>query len=52
MDKMFKRTLLASTVAMVAAAGSANAAIDLNGKAVQVYGQAAGFMWFQALIKG
>ncbi|WP_337221251.1 porin [Vibrio cholerae] len=42
MDKMFKRTLLASTVAMVAAAGSANAAIELNGKAVQVYGQAAG----------
>lgn len=42
MDKMFKRTLLASAVAMVAAAGSANAAIDLNGKAVQVYGQAAG----------
>lgn len=38
MDKMFKRTLLASTVAMVAAAGSANAAIDLNGNAVQLYG--------------
>ncbi|EOX1573575.1 porin [Vibrio cholerae] len=52
MDKMFKRTLLASTVAMVAAAGSANAAIDLNGKAVQVYGQASGFMWFQAPDKG
>ncbi|EJB8580823.1 porin [Vibrio cholerae] len=52
MDKMFKRTLLASAVAMVAAAGSANAAIELNGKAVQVYGQAAGFMWFQAPDKG
>ncbi|EIA3112827.1 porin [Vibrio cholerae] len=47
MDKMFKRTLLASAVAMVAAAGSANAAIDLNGKAVQVYGQAAGGLIIQ-----
>ncbi|MDE1513440.1 porin [Vibrio sp. dsl-7] len=52
MDKMFKRTLLASAVAMVAAAGSANAAIDLNGKAVQLYGQAAGFMQFSSPDKG
>ncbi|MGL4191865.1 MAG: porin [Vibrio sp.] len=52
MDKMFKRTLLASAVAMVAAAGSANAAIDLNGKAVQMYGQAAGFMHFTSPDKG
>uniref|UniRef100_UPI004048A6A6 porin n=1 Tax=Vibrio anguillarum TaxID=55601 RepID=UPI004048A6A6 len=47
MDKMFKRTLLASAVAMIAVAGSANAAIDLNGKAVQVYGQAAGGLIIQ-----
>ncbi len=52
MDKMFKRTLLASTVAMVAAAGSANAAIDLNGNAVQLYGQAAGFMHYSSPDKG
>lgn len=42
MDKMFKRTLLGAAVATIAVAGSANAAIDLNGKAVQFYGQAAG----------
>ncbi|ATD27787.1 porin [Vibrio cholerae] len=52
MDKMFKRTLLASTVAMVAAAGSANAAIDLHGKAVQLYGQAAGFVTISSPDKG
>ncbi|MDD1792491.1 porin [Enterovibrio sp. ZSDZ42] len=44
MDKMFKRSLLGMAVAVAAMSGSANAAIDLNGEAVQVYGQAAGFM--------
>lgn len=44
MDKFFKRTLLGAAVATVAAAGSANAAIELNGQAVQFYGQAAGFI--------
>ncbi len=42
MDKMFKRTLLGAAVASVAMAGSANAAIQLAGDAVQLYGQAAG----------
>ncbi|MCF8779652.1 porin [Vibrio sp. IRLE0018] len=42
MDKMFKRTLLGAAVASLAAAGSANAAIQLAGDAVQFYGQAAG----------
>ncbi|MEZ9526033.1 porin [Enterovibrio norvegicus] len=44
MDKTFKRSLLGMAVAVAAMSGSANAAIDLNGEAVQVYGQAAGFM--------
>ncbi|CAH0534156.1 Chitoporin [Vibrio stylophorae] len=39
MEKMFKRTLLGAAVAL--AATSANAAIELNGQAVQLYGQAA-----------
>lgn len=42
MDKFFKRTLVCAAVASVASVGSANAAIDLNGEAVQVYGQAVG----------
>jgi len=42
MDKMFKRTLLGAAVATAAMSGSANAAIELAGKAVQLYGQAAG----------
>ncbi|MEF1253609.1 porin [Vibrio sp. M260112] len=42
MDKMFKRTLLGAAVATAAMSGSANAAIELAGKAVQFYGQAAG----------
>ncbi|EJN6827354.1 hypothetical protein ATY35_06430 [Vibrio cidicii] len=44
MDKMFKRTLLGAAVAAAAISGSANAAVELNGKALQVYGQAAGFV--------
>ncbi|WP_028024742.1 porin [Enterovibrio calviensis] len=44
MDKTFKRSLLGMAVAVAAMSGSANAAIDLNGEAVQMYGQAAGFM--------
>nr|WP_086939846.1 porin [Thaumasiovibrio occultus] len=42
MEKMFTRTLLGAAVAMAAVAGNANAAIELHGQAVQVYGQAAG----------
>ncbi|MDN3682115.1 porin [Vibrio tapetis subsp. quintayensis] len=42
MDKIFKRTLLGAAVATIAMAGSANAAVELAGKAVQFYGQAAG----------
>ncbi|CCO46494.1 Outer membrane protein [Vibrio nigripulchritudo SOn1] len=44
MDKIFKRTLLGAAVSAVALSGASNAAIDLNGKAVQFYGQAAGFI--------
>lgn len=44
MDKMFKRTLLGAAVATAAVSGSANAAIELAGEAVQFYGQAAGFI--------
>ncbi|WP_162045795.1 porin [Vibrio taketomensis] len=40
MDKFFKRTLVCAAVAF--AAGSANAAVELNGQALQLYGQAAG----------
>ncbi|MEH0742913.1 porin [Vibrio cholerae] len=42
MDKMFKRSLVGAAVAAVAMSGSANAAIQLAGDAVQFYGQAAG----------
>ncbi|WP_406732795.1 porin [Vibrio scophthalmi] len=42
MDKFFKRTLVCAAVASAAMAGTANAAIELNGQAVQFYGQAAG----------
>lgn len=52
MDKMFKRTLLGVAVAVAAVSGSANAAIELNGQAVQVYGQAAGFMHFSSPDEG
>ncbi|MDD1783305.1 porin [Enterovibrio sp. ZSDZ35] len=41
MDKTFKRSLLGAAVAMAAVSGSANAAIELAGEAVQIYGQAA-----------
>lgn len=42
MEKMFKRSLLGAAVALATMAGSANAAIELHGQAVQLYGQAAG----------
>ncbi|MCK6262213.1 porin [Vibrio sp. ZSDE26] len=42
-NKIFKRTLLGAAVSFAAVSGSANAAIELAGDAVQVYGQAAGF---------
>ncbi len=44
MEKMFKRSVLGAAVALAAVSGSANAAIELAGDAVQLYGQAAGFM--------
>ncbi len=44
MEMTFKRSLLGLAVAAAAMSGSANAAIDLHGEAVQLYGQAAGFM--------
>ncbi|WP_325891942.1 porin [Grimontia sp. NTOU-MAR1] len=44
MEKMFKRSVLGAAVALAAVSGSANAAIELAGEAVQLYGQAAGFM--------
>lgn len=44
--KMFKRSVLGAAVALAAVSGSANAAIELAGDAVQLYGQAAGFMHF------
>lgn len=46
MEKMFTRSVLGAAMALAAVSGSANAAIDLNGEAVQLYGQAAGFMHF------
>ncbi|MCG3726449.1 porin [Vibrio cincinnatiensis] len=52
MDKMFKRTLLGAAVAMAAVGSSANAAVELNGKAVQFYGQAAGFVTISSPDKG
>ncbi|NLS11610.1 porin [Vibrio sp. SM6] len=52
MDKFFKRSLLGAAIATAAVAGSANAAIELNGQAVQFYGQAAGFIQFSAPDKG
>lgn len=42
MEKMFKRSVLGAAVALAAISGSANAAIELAGDAVQMYGQAAG----------
>ncbi|MEZ9526037.1 porin [Enterovibrio norvegicus] len=44
MEKMFKRSLLGAAVAVAAVSGSANAAIELVGENVVMYGQAAGFM--------
>ncbi|MDN3613541.1 porin [Vibrio gallaecicus] len=41
--KFFKRTLLGAVIA-ASSIGSANAAVELAGDAVQFYGQAAGFM--------
>lgn len=48
MDKMFKRSLLGAAVAMCAAAGNANAAIELMGENVVLYGQAAGSLQYWA----
>ncbi|PSU32121.1 porin [Photobacterium lutimaris] len=42
MEKMFKRSLLGAAIAMTAVAGNANAAIELAGENVVLYGQAAG----------
>ncbi len=44
MEKMFKRSVLGAAVTLAAVSGGANAAIELAGEAVQVYGQAAGFV--------
>ncbi|MCC4798979.1 hypothetical protein BCT30_21750 [Enterovibrio norvegicus] len=44
MEKMFKRSLLGAAVAVAAVSGSANAAIELVGENVVMYGQAAGFI--------
>ncbi len=44
MEKVFKRTLIGAAVAIASVSGSANAAVQLAGDAVQFYGQAAGFM--------
>lgn len=46
MDKMFKRSLLGAAIALTAAAGSANAAIELAGENVVLYGQAAGSLQY------
>ncbi|KXF81269.1 porin [Enterovibrio coralii] len=43
MEKMFKRSVLGAAVAFAAVSGSANAAIELVGQNVVLYGQAAGF---------
>ncbi|MBV7298513.1 porin [Enterovibrio paralichthyis] len=48
MEMTFKRSLLGLAVAAAAMSGSANAAIDLHGEAVQMYGQAAGAVFIQA----
>lgn len=48
MEKMFKRSVLGAAIAFAAISGSAQAAIDLNGEAVQVYGQAAANITFAA----
>ncbi|WP_260259129.1 porin [Vibrio intestinalis] len=47
MDKFFKRTLVGAAVAAAAVAGSANAAVQVVGDAVQFYGQAAGALIYQ-----
>lgn len=53
MDKMFKRSLLGAAIAMTAVAGNANAAIELAGESVVLYGQAAGSLQlWQADAKG
>ena len=46
MDKMFKRSLLGAAIAMTAVAGNANAAIELMGENVVLYGQAAGSLQY------
>lgn len=49
---MFNKTLLGSAVLAAMMATSANAAIPLAGDAVQMYGQAAGFMHFVNIAEG
>ncbi len=44
MQTFFKRTLLGVAVSAAAISGASNAAVELNGKAVQFYGQAAGYV--------
>ncbi|PFG46067.1 putative porin [Vibrio sp. ES.051] len=46
MDKMIKRTLLGAAIASVAAAGSANAAVQLAGENFEIYGTAAAYNMF------
>ncbi|AMG29931.1 porin [Grimontia hollisae] len=48
MEKMFKRSVLGAAVALAAVSGSANAAIELAGDAVQLYGQAAGSIFISS----
>ncbi|MDA0146912.1 porin [Vibrio sp. LaRot3] len=48
MDKFFKRTLVGAAVAAAAVAGSANAAVQVVGDAVQFYGQAAGALIYSS----
>ena len=52
MDKMFKRSLIGTAIATTMVATSANAAIDLVGDAVQLYGQAAGFIQYSTVDGG
>ncbi|NGN98578.1 porin [Grimontia sp. S25] len=48
MDKMFKRTLIGAAIATMAAAGSANAAVQLAGENFEIYGTAAAYNMFDS----
>ncbi|MGF1864548.1 porin [Enterovibrio norvegicus] len=48
MEKMFKRALLGTAIAAVAAAGSANAAVQLAGENFEIYGTAAAYNMFDS----